>query len=147
MNILRYITSVSDTSQLNTFYKVLFIISNFIYFVPIILYDINEITVISLVIGLISIIFHTCQCMNHTSLKTKVMVYFDIIFSVSLFSYILYKMHKELPLWWYLLLIISIIIFLFGSSKYGSHIYVLLHSIWHILTGILLIYVSHIYTQ
>lgn len=138
--------NVGDTSDSHYISKVIFILTNIVYFLPIILYKPNIVTICSFIIGTISTIFHLSQCSCHKSKTTKIMVCVDTIICWLLFTYVIITV-KKLPLVWYILLVLALITFILGTNDKGSNIYMLLHSIWHIITGCLLIYASKIYTQ
>ena len=147
MNIVKWITTVGDTSKLSQILKILFILTNFIYFLPIILYGVNDASVISCLIGIISTIYHSFQCNCHHSVSSKIMICVDSLVSITLFSYLIYKMHTKLTIKWYVVLVFTIMIYFLGSNKRGCYVYTFLHSMWHILSGCLLVYAASIYDQ
>ena len=69
INIINKLSKVKDWLEkydslvdLSIIEKFLFLFTNVFYFVPIVLYGINTITIITTLMGLISSSFHSCQC-------------------------------------------------------------------------------------
>ena len=125
----------------------IFMITNIIYFIPIILFGPDEFTIPVMVIGLVSILFHIHQVVSCTKEKEQITrenhphthfcLWLDMIVGSTITLYIIISKFKQIPFWWWIVLVISIISWVFAFC-YEDH-YWWLHGIWHILTGFLLL--------
>ena len=141
--IKEWFENIGDTSTCTKRTKSLFIFTNIIYFLPILLYGVNILTIIITMIGLISLLFHSCQCHNVKSKASIRTFYLDVFICPLLVLLIIIKYNKIIPSWWYLGLLISLGFFASGTNERGPTGYVILHSLWHIMTGLLLLFVAY----
>ena len=88
MNVYKFMTSVGDMTESNTFQKIIYLLTNLIYFLPIILYGINKITVAITIIGIISTIYHSFQCKCSTDNTSKYFLLLDSIVGIIISLYI-----------------------------------------------------------
>tara|TARA_B110000495_G_C22990890_1_gene583469 strand:- start:640 stop:1092 length:453 start_codon:yes stop_codon:yes gene_type:complete len=147
MNIYKFITSVGDMTKSNLFQKIIFLLTNLIYFIPIILYGVNKITIAITIIGIISIIYHLFQCKCSNNNTSKNLLLLDSIVGIIISIYIIYNLYDKLEIWWYILLLISLGIYAIGTSDKGLILYLFLHSLWHIFSGLLFLYAAYIYNK
>ena len=94
-------------------------------------------------IGIISLLFHSCQCHNVKSKASLRTFYIDVFICPLLMLIIIIKYNKAIPSWWYLGLLISLIVFTLGTNDRGPYGYMVLHSLWHIMTGLLMLFVAY----
>ncbi len=146
-NLLRFVTSVGDMTASNAFQKIAYLLTNLIYFVPIAVYGINKITVPITLLGTISVIYHSFQCKCSTDNISKRLLLLDSIVGILISIYIIYNLHDKLGTWWYILFAFSIGIYVLGTNDKGLELYLLIHSSWHILSGLLLLYAASIYNK
>ena len=136
-----------NTENIMHWKTLIFMITNIIYFIPIILFGPDEFTIPVAVIGLVSILFHIHQVISCKNSNEKITtedhphthfcMWLDIIVATSITIYVIVSKFKDIPFWWWILLVISIIIWIFAFC-YIDH-YWWAHGLWHILTGFLLL--------
>ncbi len=141
--IKEWFENIGDTSTCSNKTKIIFLLSNIIYFIPILIYGVNVLTITITMIGLISLLFHSCQCHNVKSKASIRTFYLDVFICPLLVLLIIIKYNKIIPSWWYLGLLISLVFFTSGTNDRGPIGYVILHSLWHIMTGLLLLFVAY----
>ena len=146
-NILKFITTVGDVTNVNITKKIIYLLTNLIYFIPIILYGINKITIAITIIGIIRTIYHSFQCNCSTDDTSKNLLLLDSISGIIIGIYIILNFYHLIPYWWYILLFLCIIIYTYGTDDKGVNMYLILHSLWHIFTGLLFWYVAYIYNN
>ena len=77
-------------------------------------------------IGIISLLFHSCQCHNVKSKASLRTFYIDVFICPLLMLIIIIKYNKAIPSWWYLGLLISLIVFTLGTNDRGPYGYMVL---------------------
>lgn len=147
MNIYKFITSVGDMTKSNLFQKIIFLLTNLIYFIPILVYGVNKITIAITIIGIVSIVYHLFQCKCSKNNTSKNLLLLDSIVGIIISIYIIYNLYDKLEIWWYILLLISLGIYALGTNDKGLILYLCLHSLWHIFSGLLFLYAAYIYNK
>lgn len=110
--------------------KILFMASNILFFLN------GQPSLI--LIGAISSIFHGYQCINNDRI-TILLLWFDTIVTTTIATIHIAINHDKISLLWLLCWTPTILLYYFGTSKQGASIYMTMHSLWHILAGILLL--------
>ena len=155
INIINKISKVKDWLEkydslvdLSIIEKFLFLFTNVFYFIPIVLYGINTITIITTLMGLVSSSFHGCQCClpcPHNT--TKSLLWCDILFVFPAALIIVYLCKSLLPVSWFLCWLVVIPIFVIAVPSIGKKLYALLHGLWHVFSGGLFIYAAYVYSE
>ena len=121
-------------------YRGLFLMTNLIYFLPLLLYF-NISTVLIAIMGVISFIFHGHQCIMNVNRKCTVkLMWADVILTSSLGLVLFYQNIKNVNIYCYIVMILALIFYFYGTNKLGQKLYMVCHGLWHILTGGLLLY-------
>ena len=141
--IKEWFENIGDTTSCSKIQKTIFLMSNIIYFIPIIYYGVNTLTLGIFTIGIISLLFHSCQCHNVKSKASLRTFYLDCIICPIIVLLIIIKYNKILPIWWYLGLLFSLVIYANGTNENGVNTYLILHGLWHLMTGLLLFFVAY----
>jgi len=133
--------NLGNVDNSNDYYKLLFILSNIVYFIPILYYGIiNQYTIVLAIMGLFSIIFHLHQCCNNVSRNnTCSLMWIDVFVSCILGIYLWINKFSSLTIYWYITFLIALAFYICGTNKLHPHLYMLYHGLWHILTGILFV--------
>lgn len=82
--------------------------------------------------GVLSIVFHSHQCVHST--LTPHMCMADIV-GVNLVACVLLYFCTPFPLWWYVLWVVPV--YLLFADCTSDHEYALMHGSWHILAAVL----------
>ena len=128
--------------------KFLFLFTNIFYFIPILLYGVNIITIITTLMGLVSTSFHSCQCCYPCNHKlTTSLLWCDVLFVFPAALIIVYLCRKLLPISWFLCWLLVIPIFVIAVPSIGKKLYALLHGLWHVFSGGLFIYAACVYSE
>lgn len=77
--IYKFISNVTNLEKVSSVHKLIFLMTNVIYFIPIYLYGFNQVTVIISLIGFISLIYHSYQCKCSTDQICKYLLNCDCI--------------------------------------------------------------------
>ena len=122
---------------LTSIQKILFLLTNSLYILPNIgHYDLNSCIIFS--IGILSSTYHMTQCYNCSCIVGY--CYLIEGFMVTILTIILFLNRKSDPnINWYLLLIPTLLCYIFGNKNRSSELYTVLHGGWHILSSILLL--------
>lgn len=132
--ILKYITNVTNLDKVSSFQKLIFLMTNLIYFLPIFFYGIHKTTFLIMLIGFISLAYHSYQCKCSTNPVCKYLLISDCIIGTFLAFLVLY-------------ITIGILAFIFllkGNNDRTKETYIFLHSMWHLITGFILLYIAKI---
>ena len=136
--IKNFFINIPTLNNINWITGSLFMLTNFIYFIPIILFGPDEFTIPIMIIGLISILYHIFQIIKHTNhICAHFCMWLDIIVASAITIYIIILKIKQIPFWWWIILAISIILWIIAVI-FKNH-YWWIHGLWHILTGFLLL--------
>ena len=154
-NFYNFMNNVPVLSHNHYIGDILFMLTNIVYFLPIILFKPNEFTIPIMVVGLISILFHSHQLISCRKIlkddntpplisipsdkhrHTYICLYLDIIVSLSVTIYVVVSKFKTIVWWVWLLLGVSLVLFCIGP--FFNDYYWLIHGFWHIITGFLLL--------
>ena len=115
--ILKYMSNVTNLDKVTLIPKLIFLLTNFIYFIPIFLYGFNEITFMIMLIGCISLLYHSYQCKCSTNPLCKYLIPFGIL---------------------------AFIFLLKGNNDQAKETYLFLHSMWHLITGFIFLYIAQV---
>ena len=130
------------------FNRVLFVVSSIVYFVPLMLHGITRVSVSIGMLGVISTGYHTSQSYRGIpSWCSKYLMWIDYIACLVLGIYIWYCTYNELGIWWYITGIFGVLILLGANMFERRSDYMLMHSIWHIVSAGLLYYCSSRYNS
>tara|TARA_Y100000034_G_C6618977_1_gene269813 strand:+ start:63 stop:527 length:465 start_codon:yes stop_codon:yes gene_type:complete len=122
-------------------YKCLFILTNIVYFIPILFFGVTKYTIILSIMGIISSCFHTHQCaLGACRTTTRTLMWIDVAITSSLGIFLWLKNRHKLGYVWYGILGVALGFYFYGTNKINVNMYMLCHGMWHILTGILFIY-------
>ena len=135
--IKKFLTEIPKLNNINWMTGSLFMLSNFIYFIPIILFGPDKFTIPIMIIGLISILYHIFQLRQHNHICAHFCMWLDVLVASAITIYIIILKIKQIPFWWWFILAISIILWIIAVI-FKNH-YWWIHSLWHILTGFLLL--------
>ena len=138
-------TNVTCIDNCLSIHKMLFLYTNIIYFLPIILFGRNKITTVVFLVGIISFLFHMEQCKDSTSILSKILLSFDVISGLFGFFYIIFQKQIKIPTFWYFLLFISLCLLFFANNKRSKHVYFILHSLWHVTTGFFFLFMTYLF--
>lgn len=143
--ILKYITNVTNLDKVSSFQKLIFLMTNLIYFLPIFFYGIHKTTFLIMLIGFISLAYHSYQCKCSTNPVCKYLLISDCIIGTFLAFLVLYRTTAHInyeivsPLG-----ILAFIFLLKGNNDRTKETYIFLHSMWHLITGFILLYIAKI---
>lgn len=143
--ILKFISNVTNLDQVSHDYKLLFLMTNIIYFLPIVLYGWNRVTVIISLIGLISLIYHSYQCKCSTKPICKYLLRTDCIGGSILTLILFYLTPPDMNILPFGLL--AFIFLLKGNNDRSKKTYLFLHSMWHFLTGAIFLYLAQKFSE
>ena len=139
--------NVIDVANTKLFHKIIFLFTNIIYFIPVIIYGINIPTCSIFLIGIISSIFHYQQCKNNCCHhKIKQMLWCDIIVVCVIGLIFWVSFIRFTNIYWYLISIISFGFFLIPTDV-SKNLYMAAHGMWHLLTGCLFLYLIYMSKQ
>ena len=126
----------------NNICKLLFFLTNIIFFIPIMLYKITTPIFLLTIMGIISSIFHGHQIWFDKGHRhcTMCLMWIDTFFVFPAGAIILLACYTKLPLWWYLFWILPILCWRYGTVSCGQNLYMLLHGSWHVMAGLLFWY-------
>ena len=125
------------------FHKVIFLLTNLIFLLPLIFFGLNRYTILILLMGTISTLYHSSQCKkNNCRHKMRKLLWCDIIIVNILGFIIWFKFKKFTNIFWYILFLISLGFFLIPTD--GSVLlYMYAHGLWDIINGFLLLYLIY----
>jgi len=127
--------------------KCLFILTNVIYFLPLLYFGPTANTLVLATIGIISCIFHTHQCVEGSCKDTTIkLMWLDVVLAGVLGVYLWFKNIKHINKFCYLLLFSAAFCFSctdVDNSDYKSkcETYMFYHGMWHVLSGILFAFI------
>ena len=144
--MFKYFINPKNLFNIKYIHKIIYILSNFIYFLPVIIYKFNKITICAFLIGIISTLFHIFQFIT-LNLITKILMYLDYSVTLGVFIYVIFTLCKILPIWCYAILVLTFIFFCCSLYNQTNIQYIYMHLLWHIVTGLLLLYASYKYNN
>lgn len=146
--ILSWMENYDSLVELPTTQKILFMLTNITYFIPIVFFGINIISIIIAIMGAVSTCFHGCQCcLNCPHKVTRTLLWCDILFVIPASLIIIYLCYNLLPTSWYIVWIFVVPIFIIAVPSLGKKMYALLHGIWHVLSAGLFVYAAKVYSE
>ena len=146
--ILKYMSNVTNLDKVTPIPKMIFLLTNFIYFIPILLYGFNEITFMIMLIGCISLLYHSYQCKCSTNPICKYLLMGDCIFGSFLAFLVLYRTPTDIN--YAIVIPFGILAFIFllkGNNDRAKETYLFLHSMWHLITGFIFLYIAQVDNQ
>ena len=146
--ILSWMENYDSLVELPKLQKILFMMTNITYFIPIVFFGINIISIIIAIMGTVSTSFHGCQCCLKCPHKvTRTLLWCDILFVIPASFIIIYLCYHLLPASWYFVWIFVVPIFMIAVPSLGKTMYALLHGIWHVLSAGLFVYAAKVYSD
>jgi hypothetical protein len=146
--IISWMENYDSLVELSTLHKILFMLTNIIYFIPILFFGFNIINIVIAIMGSVSTSFHGCQCCYQCPHKTtRTLLWCDILFVIPASFIIIYFCRHLLPISWYIVWIFVVPIFIIAVPSLGKKIYALLHGIWHILSAGLFLFAAKVYSE
>ena len=146
--IISWMENYDSLVELSTLHKILFMLTNIIYFIPILFFGFNIINIVIAIIGAISTSFHGCQCCYQCPHKTtRTLLWCDILFVIPASFIIIFFCRHLLPTYWYIVWILVVPIFIIAVPSLGKKMYALLHGIWHILSAGLFLFAAKVYSE
>tara|TARA_Y100001970_G_C13872450_1_gene669718 strand:- start:87 stop:599 length:513 start_codon:yes stop_codon:yes gene_type:complete len=146
--ILSWMENYDSLVELPKLQKILFMMTNITYFIPIVFFGINIISIIIAIMGTVSTSFHGCQCCLKCPHKvTRTLLWCDILFVIPASFIIIYLCYHLLPASWYIVWIFVVPIFMIAVPSLGKTMYAILHGIWHVLSAGLFVYAAKVYSD